>query len=102
MVWVKYVGFFFKDTIDEVAIFGQALSDDQIKEIYYYGLTGENCDLSADLVTAGGYLSSIPEDPTEGNANNSGYLIKRDPSGSITVKAPHASDYAEQEILVSR
>ena len=34
--------------------------------------------------------------------NKAGYLIKRDPSGAISVKAPYTSDFAEQEILVSR
>jgi len=100
----------FVGSIDEVYVFDRVLSDDEIKALYNNaenGNTGmfngsQSCDLTADLVTTNGYLSSIPTDPNQGNDQNSGYLIKRDPAGSISIKAPHASDYAEEEIRVSR
>jgi len=98
---------FFYGLIDEAAIFNYAVSDADIKAMYNNGnghiLNGaQTCNLSADLVTANGYLSSIPIDPTKGNTYNSGYLIKRDPSGTISVKAPYASQYATANILVSQ
>ena len=76
-----------------------------IKAFYTGGAHIQNgvhaCNLTASLVDSG-YLSSLPTDPVQGTTNNSGYLIKRDPLGSVSVKAPYASQYATQEISVSQ
>ena len=51
-------------------------------------------------------LQQIPDDPTEGNIDesgvgNSGYKIKRSLSGeNFWVWAPHQSKYSEQSIII--
>ena len=98
-------GDWFKGIIDEVVVFDRVLEPTEIQEIYFYGLTnyglvGEPyCDLSDDL---GDYLAKIPEDPTGAEGDCTGYLIKRDSSGVIWVKAPYKSYYTDEEIVVSQ
>lgn len=94
-------GFYFKGKIDEVGVFADVLSEDEIKEMYYFGLTGvgPSCDLEKALISEG-YLTKIPQDPDEGTAENSGYMIEVSPSGGISIKAPYTSEYAEEMIEV--
>ena len=89
--------------LDEVAFFDYVMTADDVKTIYNNKIGGkmlhgyQKCDLYDDLLS-GGYFSSIPLDPDYGDENNSGYLIKSGSNGIITVKAPYASEYAEDEI----
>jgi prepilin-type N-terminal cleavage/methylation domain-containing protein len=46
-------------------------------------------DLSV-LSANGKYLVSIPKDPSNGNAEDTGYQISQNANGRITVSAPHA------------
>ena len=101
------IGYSINGLIDDMAVFNYVMSEKDIQSFYNNGQGRiqkgpQFCDLTADLVANTGYLPSLPADPTDGSETNSGYLIKRDPSGAVSVKAPYASDYAEKEILVSR
>ncbi|MFA9288626.1 MAG: type II secretion system protein [Weeksellaceae bacterium] len=57
--------------------------------------TGGTCtgliDLSV-LTTNEKYLIKIPQDPTNGSGNSSGYRISRNANGRITVSAPYAQN----------
>ena len=67
------------------------------------GGTGNCCDLGPNLVPD--YLSEMPEDPTDGDlegTGNSGYYIKRRPSENPWIWAQHASEYAEEGIIVKQ
>ncbi len=59
--------------------------------------TGGTCtgliDLSV-LTTSGKYLVSLPQDPTTGTANSTGYNIGKDVNGRVTVSAPSAENAA--------
>ena len=87
--------------LDELAVFDTVLTQDQIQEIFFFGLEGNRtcCDLTSDI---GAYLTPLPTDPQQGDQSNTGYIIKRTYDNKIWIRAPHQSDEATTRIEVSR
>jgi prepilin-type N-terminal cleavage/methylation domain-containing protein len=85
-------------SIDNGGLPGQITTSEQY--ICKTGVTSTACSTAGaielnELTDAGEYLVEIPEDPTTADGTRTGYLIKVNDNGRITVSAPGA----EQETI---
>lgn len=87
----------FTGELDEVVLYGRALGQPEIQTY------ATQCyDLTPSLIPS--YLAAMPKDPASGTDPDTGYTIRRDPAGPITIRAaaPEAVGGTTPDISVSR
>ncbi len=79
----------------------QAIPSAATSTIYNGGVipAGNNVDLSCLTPT---YIPSFPSDPTHGSANNTGYEVRTDSNGRVTVCVPTTNEELGTPICVIR